>query len=227
MELWTARTDALNYLQNEHPSRLAVIERTFELCDDIADAFVTAPDTTPYPAICAIAMVKAKNCAHGVFSLMLDGLAQEAGALFRPMIEYVELLTYFRLFPHMAEGAMVGNLPSAGERAKAIGGIYKKLRDHLNEHASHSSFSDASVSHLIDPRDQMLRKRQHMVPRVLDRSLVDLAVHDHLLLREALLSLEAASSPEFPRLGERWERLKARMFDVFDLDRDFPQGSGA
>lgn len=220
MELWLARAEALKYLQDERSSRLAVIERTFELSDAIVDAFQAVPDRTPYVTACAVALVKATNLAQGIFSLMLDGLAQEAGALFRPMVEYTELVIYFRLYPHMAERATVGDLPSAGERAKAIDSVYKKLREYLNAHASHSSFSDASVSHVIDNQSQVLRKRQRMVPHVLDRNLADLVVHNHLLLHEAILSLEVTNSPDFERLGERWDRLKTRMFDVFDLQPD-------
>lgn len=92
MDLWHARTEALTYLQDKQPSRLAVVERTFELFDATAVAFQAAPDTTSYSAVCAVALVKAKNLAHGAFSLTLDGLGQEAGALLRPMIEYAELL---------------------------------------------------------------------------------------------------------------------------------------
>jgi hypothetical protein len=227
MELWIARTEALDYLHGRHPSRLAVIKQTFELFDAAIDAFQSAPDATPYAATCAVALLKAKNLAHGAFSLILDGLGQEAGALLRPMIEYAELLTYFRLHSQMVERALTGNLPSAGERAKSIAGIYKNFREYLNENASHSSFSDASVAHLIDSNLMSLRKRQHMVPHVLDQNLLDLAVHLQLLLREALLSLESTGSPAFPQLGDRWERLKARMFDVFDLNAARRQGGNA
>jgi hypothetical protein len=225
MELWISRTEALEYLQDKHPSRLSVLKQVFELFDATIDAFQRAPDATPYSATCAVALLKAKNLAHGAFSLTLDGLGQEAGALMRPMIEYAELLTYFRLHPEMVERALTGNLPSAGERAKAISGIYRSFREYLNENASHSSFSDASVAHLIDSKLMSLRKRQHMVPHVLDQNLIDLAIHLQLLLREALLSLEATGSSDFQQLGERWERLKGRIFDVFDLNAARRSGS--
>jgi hypothetical protein len=50
-----------------------------------------------------VTLVKAKNLALGSYSLVLDGLGQEAGALMRPMIEYAELLAYFRLHPEMVK----------------------------------------------------------------------------------------------------------------------------
>ena len=93
-DLWCSRSDALAYLGDKHPSRLAVVERTFELLDDTIDAFETASPRSAYPRICGVTLLKAKNLALGAYSLVLDGLGQEAGALMRPMIEYVELLTY-------------------------------------------------------------------------------------------------------------------------------------
>ena len=216
--MWQARTEALDYLTQKQPSQLAVVERTFELFDACVDAYETAPSIELYPRVCAVTLVKAKNLAHGAFSLILDGLGQEAGALMRPMIEYAELLTYFRIRPEMTERAVAGNLPKAGERAKAIGSIYKTFREHLNQEASHSSFSEHSISHVIDVSTLRLRKSQLMVPEVVDRNVRDLVVQLHLLLREAILSLEPAKSPEFNNLAERYERLKVRMFHVFNLD---------
>ncbi len=215
--LWEARTEALDYLATKHPSRLAVLERTFELFDACLDAFEIASDSTSYSTVCAITLLKAKNLAHGAYSLTLDGLAQESGALLRPMIEYAELLTYFRLSPDRVRQALTGTLPSAGKRAELVEGIYKGFRDYLNENASHSSFSDASVAHLFDSSEPRLRRRQRMVPHVLDINLRDLVVHLHLLLREAILALQQIESNQFVVLGERWERLKARMLDVYDL----------
>src|SRR5687768_5816205 len=149
MRLWEARTEALDYLARNQPSRLAVIDRTFDLFDACLDAF-EASDAAPYSTVCAISLLKAKNLAHGAYSLTLDGLAQEAGALLRPLVEYAELLTYFRLSPDRVKQAINGTLPSAGKRAELVQGIYKNFREFLNENASHSLFTDASVSHLFE-----------------------------------------------------------------------------
>ena len=124
-DLWHSRTDALVYLGEKHPSRLAVVARTFELLDDTIDAFEAALPEATYPRVCGVTLLKAKNLALGAYSLVLDGLGQESGALLRPMIEYVELLTYFRLKPEMTERALENALPKAGERAKAIGSFFK------------------------------------------------------------------------------------------------------
>lgn len=136
--MWQARTEALAYLQHLHPLKLTVIEDTFALFDACIDAYEASESEEIYSRVCAVSLVKAKNFAHGAYSLILDGLGQEAGALIRPMIEYTELLTYFGRFPEMTKLAIENRLPKAGERAKAIGGIYKQFRDHLNKEASHT-----------------------------------------------------------------------------------------
>jgi hypothetical protein len=97
-------------------------------------------------------LVKARNYALGLYSLSLDGLGQEAGALLRPLVEAYEVLVYFRLDPSRASKATDDKLPSAGEIAKAISGRFKDLREYLNENASHFAFSPQSMTHLIDFR---------------------------------------------------------------------------
>jgi len=216
-DLWQTRTEALAYLAEKHPSRLAVINKTFELLDMCVDAYEAAASSDDYALVCGITLVKAKMLAVGTYSLMLDGLAQEGGALLRPLLEYTEKLTYFRLEPSAVGKALIDDLPSAGEIAMKIAGVYKKLRDHLNEHAAHSSFSDYSLSHLRDPATLRFKKSQRMVPQVLDKNLTDLAIHMHLLALEAAKSLESVKPVNWLEIGEATDRLKARMLDVFGL----------
>ena len=94
----------------------------------------------------------------------------------RPFIEYTELLTYFRAYPAMVERALQDDLPSAGNRGKAIDGIYKGFREHLNSHAAHSSYSPFSLSHLQEPKTLKFKKLQLAVPHVLERNLKDFIV---------------------------------------------------
>lgn len=104
---------------------------------------------------------------------------QEAGALMRPFITYTELLTYFKRLPEKVEAAVNDALPSAGARAKAIDGMYKGAREHLNNHASHSSYSHHSLSHLLEPGTMRLKKLQRTVPAVLERNVRDFACTRH------------------------------------------------
>ena len=130
IELWKTRNDALSYLESNKPTRLQLLHETFAAIDGCIDVYETLSATDEYARICGLTLLKAKHLALGAYSLILDGLGQEAGALIRPFIEYAELLTYFRLFPEMVSRAAGNELPKAGERAKAIEGIYKDFRDH-------------------------------------------------------------------------------------------------
>lgn len=171
-----------------------------------------------YPRICGLTTLKGKNLALGSYSLILDGLGQEAGALLRPLIEYIELLTYFRKFPEKTTLAPEGELPRAGERAKAIGGMFKGLREHLNEHASHSSYSHHSLAHLVEPNLKRFRRIQRMHPKVLDKNFRDLAVQAYFLLREAVLALERVNRPSFKSLGVATDKVHERIIQDFELD---------
>ncbi|MBD8533404.1 MULTISPECIES: hypothetical protein [unclassified Massilia] len=218
MDMWSAREASWAYLKAKRPSRLSVFLALIELIDRCVDEYEARSGIDTYARVDGLTLLKAKNLALGSFSLLLDGLGQEAGALLRPMIEYAELLTYFRHFPEKTEQATENDLPKAGERAKAIEGIYHGLRRHLNEHASHSSYSQYSLSHLLT-RELSFRKMQQFVPEVLDRNFIDLAVQVWLILHEAVLSLERAVSYEtLVELASSADKLKARMIHVFELE---------
>lgn len=217
MELWTARTEAVAYLEAKHPNRIAVVSRTFDLIDLSVDAYESLADGDVYARICGLTLLKAKHLAVGAYSLILDGLGQEAGALIRPFIEYSELLTYFRQFPEMVERAAENDLPKAGERARAIGGMFKEFRDHLNSHASHSSYSHYSLAHLLEPKTHRFKKLQRAVPKVLDKNVKDFVVQLYLLAREGVLSLDRLNVPNFETLATRTDQLKDDMVHVFEL----------
>jgi len=73
------------------------------------------------------------------------------------MIEALELIIYFREDPLRIEEAVQGKLPPAGVIAKKIQGRLKRLREYLNEHASHFSLTLPSVVHLVSPKYWSLR----------------------------------------------------------------------
>ena len=218
LDLWATRRESLLFLEEKHPSRLAVLNRAFDLMDQCVTAFEDFSRQSKYAEVCGLALLKLKHLAVGSYSLILDGLGQETGALMRPMIEYAELVTYFRMFPDTVERAATNSLPKAGDRAKAIGGIYKSFRDHLNEHASHSSFSSYSLAHLREPKTAKFKKLQRMVPHVLETNVRDLVVQLMLFLREAGLALEPLKSPAFLEIAEGIDNLKFRMLDVYELN---------
>ena len=217
MDLWNTRNVSWAYLNEKRSSRVAVFLALVRLLDRCTDEYESCATSDTYAKVCGLTLLKAKNLAIGSFSLLLDGLGQESGALLRPMIEYTELLTYFRRFPEKAEKAAENDLPKAGERAKAIEGMYHDLRQHLNEHASHSSYSDYSLSHLLDS-NLSFRKMQQFAPKVLDKNVTDLTIQVWLLLHEAVLALQCILPSEtMLELEIEDNTLKKRMIDAFEL----------
>jgi hypothetical protein len=215
LPLWKARTEALTFLRRERPAQIEVIEKLFGLADACVDAYESQGDDL-YCKVCGLTTLKAKNLALGMYSLTLDGLAQEAGALARPFIEFTELLSYFRMLPDATNDALAGELPSAGKRAKRIEGIYQPFRKHLNEHASHGSYSSHSLAHLRDPTTRNLRKLQVMHPAVLERNVGDFAVQFVFMLQESVLGLQ--QSPDQSRLSSlasRCDELRQRILAWF------------
>ena len=81
----------------------------------------------------------------------LDGLAQQSGALLRPLVEVAEFLTYLHTDDRAEREFREDKLPSAGKIAKRINGQLKFLRDYLNEDASHLNFSFDSLRHIVEP----------------------------------------------------------------------------
>jgi hypothetical protein len=215
---WRVRDEALRYLRTERSSQLATLEAIFDEIDRCIDVLEKHDGQDTYARICGLTLLKAKNLALASCSLILDGLGQEAGALLRPFIEYTELLTYFRKFPDKTALAPDGDLPRAGERAKAIGGMYKEFREHLNEHAAHSSYSHHSLAHLVELDKQRFRKLQRMVPQVLDKNFRDLAIQVYSLLREAVFSIERIDAQVFQSLGGATDKLHARLIREFKLN---------
>lgn len=215
-DFWSVRESAWVYLCERHPSRVDVVLKLFDLLDRCVDEYEQKASSDAYARICGLTLLKGKNLAYGSLSLLLDALGQEAGALLRPFIEYTELLTYFRHFPGEVEKAAENDLPKAGKRAKAIDGMYQEFREHLNEHASHSSYSHYSLSHLLTPA-LSFRKSQQFAPQVLDRNLKDWTVQVWFLLHEAVLGLEHLKSAKLVELATAADGLKGRMIHVFEL----------
>lgn len=216
--LWRARSESLTHLRRERPEQVATIEQLLQLIDRCIDAYEASAASNTYARVCGLTLLKAKNLAVGAYSLILDGLAQEAGALMRPFVEYTELLTYFQRYPEKVDDALSDKLPSAGQRAKAIEGSYKAFREHLNAHASHSSYSHYSLSHLLEPGTLRFKKLQRMHPHVLERNVRDLAVQLYLLLHEAVIGLEPFAIHDLRLLAPECDEAKQCLVDRFRLN---------
>jgi hypothetical protein len=217
--LWLSREHALAVLSEQTPDVLAALDDAFCLMDDCASALWAV--NTPFARVTALYAAKSRNLALGCYSLTLDSLAQEGGALLRPLLECHELLTYFRLDPSRVHEALENRLPSAGSVAKRIGSNYQVARDYLNQHASHVSMQPACMQHLVELADEgswsAVRTHQPFRPRV---ALFNL----HLLFAVfGLASIEAANCaavaecPEAQDLSDRVFEVKERGLAVFEV----------
>ncbi len=157
MDIWGTRNQSNNWLQKELFEEKEALEIGFSLLDNCVSILesigMREGDNLQKKlySIGSLTLAKSTHFLLGCFSLTLDGLSQESGALFRPLIETYELLVYLRLDPSRVEEVTNDKLPSAGICfAQLISGKFYDLRKHLNEHASHFKYKYSSVSHLVD-----------------------------------------------------------------------------
>jgi hypothetical protein len=215
MTLWSTRQASLKALDGPLRNEAGVLDDGLAILDEAVTRLEGAAVQSPFTRAAAVVLVKGKHLALACYSLALDGLAQEGGAVFRPLIEAVELLTYLRLDPQRADQASTGTLPRAGEIAKAIEGPFRRLRDYLNTYASHFSFSWDSLRHIVDLQDGKLRKGQVYREPVLRTNLAVLASILIILGIEANNCLYVQELGSADDLADRLELLRTRAHEVF------------
>lgn len=216
MGLWKTRHHSMEMLAKEFKEHGKAIESTFLIIDECIDLFNAKAGNDTYHRICGLVLAKAKNYALGAYGLILDGLAQESGALVRPLIECHELLTYFRLEPARVQEAISDTLPSAGKRAQLIKGYYKNIREHLNSHSAHISFSYHALNHLLDMPEMSIRKEQPLLPKVLYKNMGTFFLQMVLLSTEAINCLQTAEMGCAENQAEAIERLKSMGMILFE-----------
>lgn len=212
--LWHSRDQASAELAKRAAEALSVLSELFALVDECAKELHGVD--SPFGRVTALMIVKARNLALGCYSLTLDSLGQEGGALFRPLIEALELLTFFRLDASRVEEAIDKGLPKAGEVAKRINGRFEKLRNYLNAHASHLSLAPEALSHLLDLRAQELRLEQPFRFLVALRNLHTLFAVFCLVGIEAVNCVTIAKNEVQHNLADRIEALKMQGLQVFE-----------
>jgi hypothetical protein len=224
LDLWSSRRAAQEELDSGLQAERDTVLDAFEILDAIVREFEALGATSDVARAYALSIVKARNFGHGVYSLIMDGLAQEAGALVRPLVEACELVRYLQLDPSRAEQVLTDSLPSAGKIAQEIQGILGPVRTYLNESASHLSFNQYSVRHLFDPISGTLRTQQPHISDSFSGNIRMLFAIVNTLGLEAVISLRHLSGPEAERLANRGFSNKERGDIVFGLqsapDRD-------
>ena len=161
MNIWSMRERSIVWLKDELSEASELIQQGFEFhnrCIELLRRIGDSDGETPigkFGRICTITLAKSCTLLLGCYSLCLDGLAQESGALFRPLIETYELLVYIRQDMSRVDEAIEGRLPTAGIIGKRISGDYQDLRDYLSKNSSHFNFQIGSVRHLFDGNVQV------------------------------------------------------------------------
>jgi hypothetical protein len=131
-QLWSVRDQAEDLLRTELREEEALLAELFALADAVIHGLHNQRQSAA-PRIASLALLKARRVALGIYAMTLACLAQEAGALVRPLQEWWEFLTYLRQDPTRAQKVLDGKLPRPGEIGKAISSRFKPLRDSLSE----------------------------------------------------------------------------------------------
>lgn len=150
MNLWDTREKALFAIDTILEQQAEIIQDAFSILDLCIEYLSDLSKTDQFAEVCGFTFIKIRNLALACYSLALDGLAQEAGAMFRVLAEGIELLIYFEQEPVRIDEAIEMKLPSAGEIGKKIHGDFQTLREFLNHNASHFSYTPGSLNHLRD-----------------------------------------------------------------------------
>lgn len=170
MNLWITREKSLNALKSKLSIEARYIEKGFTIIDALLRIFEDNKNDN-FCMVCSFALLKGKNFCFASYSLSLDGLAQESGALVRLAIECFEKLDYFYDDPKRIKEALENKLPHAGNIAKKINGKFASLRKHLNLAASHFTFDPVACKHLINRKNGSLRYYQKYNETVLRQNL--------------------------------------------------------
>jgi hypothetical protein len=170
VNLWITREESLNALKSKLSIEARYIEKGFTIIDDLLSIFEDNKNDN-FCTVCSFALLKGKNYCLSIYSLSLDGLSQESGALLRPAIECIELLDYFYDDPKRIKEALENKLPRPGNIAKKIKGKFESLRKHLNSAASHFSFDPIACMHLMNWKNESLRYYQKFNETVLRQNL--------------------------------------------------------
>lgn len=204
MSLWICREGSNTALLTTLKPLASLLEGAFLRVDEALEYFQKFLFAEPASdgRVCAVTVIKGRNLALGCYSLALDGLAQESGALLRPLLEVIESLVYLRTVPGAIDKAIDEKLPTAGKVAEATGSPFKDLREHLNKYASHLGFGAASLGHLLDIPSGRLRTVQPFNESVLERNIATIFAFTVILAREAALCFRWCAGEIAPSSAE-------------------------
>jgi hypothetical protein len=214
-DLWQTRNQAFFALEGNLQHEAEVIDDMFALTDESIKLFSRIDSV--YARVCGITLIKARNLILGCYSLALDGLAQEGGALFRLVIESIELLIYFEEDPTRIDQMLDGPMPKAGEIANKIQGNLQGLRNFLNTYASHFSFSPESLQHIFNSQTFTWTVTQPHRDDVLRTNLIFIFLSLILLVCAGANCLKVENTQSADSFAKRIEDYRLKGFNVFNL----------
>lgn len=190
MTLWQVREQALAHPDLKSLHKL--LETGFDLFDQGLKMLERHFGDHDLARLAGVFLLKGKNLAVGCYSLTLDGMAQESGALLRPFLEALEKAQYLRTVPGAIQRVQEDDFPKAGEIAKAIDSSFKDVRDYLNNSASHTRLDFHALHNLVRVSEEGLElvTRQPFRVKTTAKNLITLAAFVEYLLRELLLCLQ-------------------------------------
>lgn len=223
--MWEMRQQALAATESELGTEARLLDTAFRLLDRGIESVASKSSQDNYASVVLVILVKAKHLGIASYSLALDSLGQEAGALARVWIEALELLRYLALDPSRVQEVFEQRRPSPGAIGKKIDGQAQALRTLFNESASHFSFDVRSVIHIVNSETQAVRTAPEFKVHVLHANMTVVYWFLHFTLVEALVAMGVAGIPnvEFASLVDD---LKTIAQDVFPVPYA-QQGAGA
>lgn len=214
--MWEARQQAILSTEAELRSEARLLDTTFRLLDRAIDELAGRSSADNYASVALVILVKAKHLGIASYSLALDSLGQEAGAVARVWIEALELLRYLALDTSRVQEVFEQRLPSPGAIGKKIDGQAQALRSLFNESASHFRFDVRSVLHIVNPDTRAVRTAPEFKAPVLKANMTVVYWFMHFTLVEAVIALDIAGAPNEDIAG-LVDDLKKIAKDIFPV----------
>jgi hypothetical protein len=214
--MWEPREKALAATNSQLRNEAQFLDTGFRLLDRAIERLTRTSEEDNYISVAVVILIKAKHLALASYSLALDALGQEAGALARVWIEALELLRYLALDTSRVQEVFEERLPSPGAIGKKIDGQAQGLRNLFNESASHFRFDVRSILHIANPDTRAIRTVPEFKLNVFKANVTVVYWFLHFTLVEAIIAMGAAGIPN-QDLAELVDDLKSIAQDVFPV----------
>lgn len=209
-ELDRQRKSNLECLKKQYKDVYCLLEETLGIMYFLCDH---ANDNDAYNRVIGLLLTKGILIWKSMYSITIDGHAQESGALLRYLVELFELIKYLREDETRISEVLNDKLPTAGRRAQKINGEFKFLRDYLNKNGSHLNITYDSFRHIYDSKEYMLKPTQIVSPQVLCTNAQMLCTFGYFFVFEVTVALfKKVTVPE--ELIDRVDLVKEKLLDI-------------